>query len=70
MHDTYSETSTFYELMFKKAYITVVISLEGTKYTVSEGDTTILRVNVLEGAIVQSVVVQLSTHDGTASSES
>ena len=47
-----------------------MIGLEGTKYAVSEGDTTILRVNVLEGAITQSVVVQLSTHDGTAASKS
>ena len=45
---------------------TVVIGLEKTKYTVSEGNATILTVNVLEGAITQSVVVQISTNDGTA----
>ena len=49
---------------------TVIIGLEETRYTVSEGDTIVLRVNVLEGALTQSVVVQLSTNDGTAISES
>ena len=47
----------------------MVIGLDPSVYTVNEGESVAVIARVLEGEIVQNVVVMLSTDDGTATGE-
>ena len=46
-----------------------MIGFERTVFTVNEGSTVSLVAEVMEGVVTQTVVVSLSTEDGTAACE-